>query len=262
VSPRNAVAVLTFTALLGRPLEAGDEHRLSPPPPSASLEAEAPRAPALGLAWLDVTGSGRQAEGVARSEARSILRAMGLHSTWRRAAAGEPARPREIRVVLVDRLLLDPETREPVLGATPVGTRTHPVVWILVPGVRATLRLAPKPDGVPLSARHRRDLGVALGRVIAHEVVHVVAPRLSHGRGLMARALTRRDLLAPRISFDPGVALVVRAALRGAPVSPPAAPGILAASGSVAPVRLFAPPLAPEEGLGRDELRPHEGLPR
>jgi hypothetical protein len=153
-------------------------------------------------------------------------------------------------------------SREPVLGATPREARTYPVVWIHVPGVRATLRLAVDADGTPMPARDRRALGVALGRVIAHEVVHVVAPGLSHGRGLMARALTRRELTAPRISFEPRVALVVRAAVRAAPLAPPAAPGILAVSGSVAPVRLFAPRLAAEDGLAADELRLEEGAPR
>jgi hypothetical protein len=264
VSPRNAVVVLGLATLLGSPLEAGDEQQLKAPPPPVSLELgkEASREPALALVWIDATGCGRQAEGVARAEARSILEAMGLRPTWRRGAAGEPARAHEIQVVLVDRLLVDPGRHEPVLGATPRGARTYPVLWIHVPGVRATLGLGLDAEGTPLPARDRRALGVALGRVIAHEVVHVLAPGLAHGRGLMARALTPRELTAPRLSLEPGVALVVRAAMRGAPPVPPAAPGILAVSGSAAPVRLFAPRLAAEDGLAADELRLDEGAPQ
>jgi hypothetical protein len=262
VLPRNTAVVLALAALLGSPLEAGDEQRPCPSPLPASLEPEASRVPSLALVWLDPTGSGRQAEAVARSEALSILQAMGLHPTWRRSAAGEPAREKEIRVVLVDRLLVDRASGEPVLGATPREARRYPVAWIHVPSVRVTLGLAVDAEGTPMSARDRRALGVALGRVIAHEVVHVLAPGLSHGRGLMARALNERELTAPRLSFEPGVPLVVRAAQRGAPGAPPAAPGILAASGSVAPVRLFAPRLAAQEGLDADEVRLDEGGPR
>jgi hypothetical protein len=263
VRPRNVVAVLALAALLGGPLEAGDEQRLSPRPPSVSLEPEASRVPALALVWIDATGCGRQAEGVARSEARSILEKMGLRVTWRRGAAGELGRAHEVRVVLVDRLVVNAESREPVLGAAPREAREYPVLWVHVPGVRVTLRLALDAEGTPLPARDRRALGVAIGRVIAHEVVHVLAPGLAHGRGLMARALTLGQLSAPRLSFEPGVALVVRAALRGAPLAPPAAPGILAVSGSAAPVRLFAPRLAPAED-GLDAGRPplDEGVPR
>ena len=49
----------------------------------------------------------------------------------------------------------------------------------------------------------RRGLGVALGRVLAHELIHTVAPDCPHTRaGLMASRLTRRMLTAPGVSFD------------------------------------------------------------
>ena len=48
-----------------------------------------------------------------------------------------------------------------------------------------------------------RRLGVALGRVLAHELVHTVAPECPHTRnGLMAERLSRRMLTAPGVGFD------------------------------------------------------------
>lgn len=48
-----------------------------------------------------------------------------------------------------------------------------------------------------------RRLGRALGRVLAHELVHAVAPDCPHTHGgLMSARLSRRLLLAPGVGFD------------------------------------------------------------
>jgi len=48
-----------------------------------------------------------------------------------------------------------------------------------------------------------RRLGTALGRVLAHELVHTIAPECPHtNTGLMAERLSRRMLTAPGIGFD------------------------------------------------------------
>ncbi len=50
----------------------------------------------------------------------------------------------------------------------------------------------------------RSRIGVAVGRVLAHELVHAIAPECPHTRtGLMAASLNRRLLTAPGIGFDP-----------------------------------------------------------
>jgi hypothetical protein len=54
------------------------------------------------------------------------------------------------------------------------------------------------------SPRHLAELSRALARVIAHEVVHVLAPDGGHAEsGLMSGKLTRKALLAERIALDP-----------------------------------------------------------
>ena len=48
-----------------------------------------------------------------------------------------------------------------------------------------------------------RRLGVALGRVLAHELTHTIAPECPHTKsGLMAERLSRRMLTAPGVGFD------------------------------------------------------------
>ena len=223
-------------------MEAGEKGGFGAPRPSVlSVNEAAAARPLLRLAWLDLAGVPTDVEAIAQKEAGSVMEEMGLEARWRRARTPEAAREGEIRVVLVDRLLVDPETKQPVLGATASESRTFPVVWVHLAGVRATLGHSPRSPGASGSFRERRDLGLAVGRVMAHEVVHVAAPSLSHGRGLMSRAFSRHALTSPRISFEPGVAVEVRASLRGA-LAPVGAPsGILAAAGSIVALREPAP---------------------
>jgi hypothetical protein len=75
-----------------------------------------------------------------------------------------------------------------------------------------------------------RAFGIALGRVVAHELVHALAPSVPHGTGLMAEKLTCRQLTRPTLTFDPEVGLAVRAALRGEPSLAPSDAGTLAAA--------------------------------
>jgi hypothetical protein len=202
-----------------------------PRPPALAAWGRGPTGPSLRLVWLDLSGLSPGVEAIARKEVSSLMERMGTALVWRRGQVAESAREGEIRVVLVDRLLVDPTTRRPILGATAVERRAYPVVWVHLAGVRATLGQSRRSAGAMIPLRDRRDIGLAVGRVVAHEVVHVVAPALSHGRGLMSQAFTRRALTAPQMSFEPGLAVVVRASLRGAPVPVVAPPGTRAASG-------------------------------
>jgi hypothetical protein len=81
--------------------------------------------------------------------------------------------------------------------------------------------LSPRGPTVTLEPASVRALGIALGRVVAHELVHALAPSVPHGAGLMSEKLTRRQLTAGRLPVDPGVGLAVCAALRGEPSLPP-----------------------------------------
>jgi hypothetical protein len=226
-----AVAVVAFASVAGFvAAEDGSspdvEGVLGPrvlPEPAATLR----------LVWLDPTGAAIGVDGLARDEARSLLGSMGAIVSWRRGAPVEPARPDEVRVILVDRAVLDPR-RRPVLGATPPRFEVARFLWVHVPGVRAVIGLRPSGSPGTDDLASSRELAIALGRVVAHEVVHALAPSVPHGTGLMSAALTRRQLTATSIPYDPEVALAVRAALRaalrGEPSLPPAATGVVAAT--------------------------------
>jgi hypothetical protein len=211
-------------AFVARSLTAGDvvlPPRRAPLPGPPSSKQAAPVV--LRLAWLDVSDITRGVDHIARSEARSILKKTGLEVVWRRGGAGELARPGEVRVILLRRSLFDGRSGHPVLGSTPPGARQYPNVWIHVGSVRAALGLRSDSPANELRPRARRDLGVALGRVVAHEVVHAVVPSVEHHGELMSETLTRSDLAGPRLRLAPGVALAVRAAVLG--LSAPGQPG-------------------------------------
>lgn len=234
MSTRSGLAVVALASILGSAAVAeewspADLQGLLAPPRPVAPRAEARVTPAaVRLVWTDPSGAAAGLEPPARAEAERLLRAMGVPVAWRRGDARELSRRGEVRVILLDR----PATREhgaPVLGATPPAFAVAPYVWVHLPGLTSSLGLVPRP-GVRWHPWDARALGVAVGRVIAHEVVHALAPSVPHGKGLMSSALTRRQLTAARIPFDPEVALALQAAVRGdvAPARPET--GVLAAA--------------------------------
>ncbi len=201
---RGAFAIAWLVVSASTTLGAGD---LPQPGPPAVLH----------LAWMDVTRLGVGADQIIRAEARSILEEAGIEVVWRVAEAGEEARPGEVRVVFVDRALADRTTRRPILGLTPVRPGEPPLVWIHVGSVRVVLRLPVRRASHALSVGQRRDLSVALGRVVAHEVVHSLLPAEGHGPGLMSGALTRFQLTRARVPLGATLGRSLRAALREGP---------------------------------------------
>lgn len=188
------------------------------------------------LVWVDPAGVALGLGGVARKEARSLLSKMGAAVVWRDGAADGLARPGEVRVILLDRAA-ERRPGTPVLGATPPRFDVSPFVWVHVPSVRAVLGLPPQGSLATIEAPMVRALGVAIGRVVAHEVVHALAPQVPHGRGLMSASLNRSQLTASSISIGEDVLLSVQAALRGDPFLPRGEPGVVAAAVSVEDAR-------------------------
>jgi hypothetical protein len=219
MSPRAAFAIF---GLVAAPVAAG-EATLSPP--------------AIRLVWLDPIGVAEGGEFVARSEVETLLARMGVRASWRRGAPGELMRTDEVAVILIG------ERPQPssdlVLGAT-LRRQTCPAVWIRVPNIRRAVGVRAGTSLFGLNAFEQRLVSIALGRVIAHEVVHVFAPWIPHGTGLTSASLTREQLRAPSIAVEPEVALAVQAALRGTPVYEPGPSGVLAA-------QIAAPDAAPDK---------------
>lgn len=210
MSPRVAFAVLSLAAV---PASGG---------PVRSVQAEA-----LRLVWFDPLDVASGSESVARAEATELLARMGVSVSWRRSTSPEIIRIGEIWVTVLGD---GPQGASGplVLGATHKRQSPASVVWVRAPNVRAVLGIPRNRSVVSLTPVERRRLAVALGRVVAHEVVHARVPSLPHGTGLMSGTLTRRQLTADSIPFEPDVAFALQAALRGDPVFVPAGNRVLA----------------------------------
>jgi len=217
VSPRAAVAVLSLAAV----------------PVAGEVDAEH-ASPVLRLVWVDPTDVAAGSELAARAEAEALLSGMGVAVSWRRGSAGELMQKNEVWVILVGE---GPGAASDtlVLGSTRKSGSVAPAVWVRVPNVRRAVGVPRGPSLFGLFPIERRLVAVALGRVIAHEVVHAVAPSVPHGTGLTSANLTRRQLRAPTIPVEPEVAFAVQAALRGSPVFAPAASSVMAAHAEAQP---------------------------
>lgn len=214
MSPRAALAVLSLAAA----------------PLAAEVDSAAP-IPALHLVWVDPADVATGSELTARAEVEMLLSRMGVTVSWRRGTAGELMQRGEVWVILVGE---SPESRSGsvVMGATKRGA-VCPAIWVRVSNIRRALGIPRGPALFGLAGLERRLVSIAIGRVIAHEVVHAVAPSVPHGTGLTAAQLTRRQLRAPTIAVEAEVALAVQASLRGSPLLAPAATGVLAAQAEV-----------------------------
>jgi hypothetical protein len=162
------------------------------------IAGECPGSARLALVFRDETGIGLDVETV-EQEVRRIFAASGIALDWRLAT--EEATPPEDEITVLFRPR--PESRlleDTTLGA--VNRNANRIARVFLSGLERVLGVrATRPEGQRPGARQR--LARALGRVLAHEVVHVVAPDLDHhGDGLMEASLQRAFALRPRVTFD------------------------------------------------------------
>jgi hypothetical protein len=132
-------------------------------------------------------------------EVSAIFRPLGVDVTWRRAN-DRPASGDELNVIL---LPADPAVnlhRRATLGR--VERTEHTALWIFAGRVRQTIGLTRAPI-MRATLEDQRDYPRALGRVVAHELVHAIAPLEPHAdRGLMQASLNRAVLTGPRLTID------------------------------------------------------------
>ncbi len=211
MGPRVAVAVLSLAAV---PIDGG------------TVRADG-SAPVLRLVWFDPSEIASGSESVARAETATLLARMGATVQWRRGTLGEVDRNDGVWVILVGEG--PPEPGEAVLGASRKGHSAARVVWVRVPNVQAAIGISRSRSLLGLRPDEQRRLAVALGRVIAHEVVHAVVPCVPHGTGLMSGGLSRRQLTAASISVELDAALALQDALQNNHLVVPLGAGLLAA---------------------------------
>jgi len=169
----------------------------------SSLAVAGPE-PAAQVVWIDMAHTPAAAEQVAQEEAERLLGQLGLSVRWRHGVPGDVLAEGEFAVIL---LSSDRAARPGrfVLGACNSRSVT-PRAWVFLSSLQWALSL-PSLDTPAEGSR----LGTALGRIVAHEIVHAVAPGLQHARdGLMAPRLDRTALLQPQMAIDPATRRVVR----------------------------------------------------
>jgi hypothetical protein len=173
------------------------------PPPVVASPLRPPASPALTVAFVDSEGL-LSDEGInlMKAEVRAVFRELGVDAQVVQTAPGLPIDEVEGVVVPVIARRRQPRglSQDRIMGLV---LRDHALpspVWVFVDNVGSTL-------GRRGGAAHGRELGISVGRVVAHEVIHALTPGHPHSRtGLMAGMLGRAALLGPRPLPEPSCA--------------------------------------------------------
>ena len=167
--------------------------------------------PRLSVKWLDPERALPFDEGMLADEVRSLLGVAGVGLVWTVSRPEDMDGSSDLRVVLLSE---ERAGASDVMGSVRRGSPSR-TAWISLRSVERNLGLHRRRSSPPTPGV-QRTLSRALARVIAHELVHLVAPDLPHASGgLMAPRLGRRFLTAPRVRLSPAVASVLRAAADG-----------------------------------------------
>jgi hypothetical protein len=154
----------------------------------------------LRLVWFDPTGSLPQGFDSVAAEVQSIFRGLGVEASWRVGGGYGEAPGPEVPVILLARDPLAARARQRVLGLVLRDQEPQRAVWVFFENVRFTLSPGKSRRQDP---RRDQDLGRAVARVAAHEIIHAIAPEEPHAtEGLMRHALDRRFLTAERAVID------------------------------------------------------------
>jgi len=151
----------------------------------------------LNCVWIDIASSAPFAFEGATREASAILEGVGVQTAWRRSRPGATFAPDEMLLILMPRT---PRGGLPAgtLGAVSRSSSSRRALWLYLPTIAATL--GTEPGSVSAQGpRVRSDFARALGRVAAHEIIHLLLPEMDHARsGLMAPTITPSALVGSR----------------------------------------------------------------
>jgi hypothetical protein len=159
-----------------------------------AAEPDAASSPRLRLVWIDVLGSAPFAFLNASREASAILAGAGVETEWTIGSTSAVCSGEDLKVVLMEGITKGARLPERVMGGTHRGAQSR-TTWVYLSNVLWALGMQDRPRQ-SLTAREQAEIARALGRVVAHEIVHAVAPDLPHSRnGLMASRIGRAQLL-------------------------------------------------------------------
>jgi hypothetical protein len=169
----------------------------------------------LEVAFIDVEGAlPPLAAAAMRDEAVRNLRKAGVQLDWLQARVDASFDGTRHKVVLV-RQAPAALARRCTMGSVIAGPDAPRAAWIYLDSVLRALRL--RAEVAQMGLAQTRELGIALGKVAAHELIHTMAPELPHAEsGLMSANLGRSTLISGTLAVDEAT----RAALR--PVAPAA----------------------------------------
>lgn len=173
------------------------------------------------LVWRDLAGLPSEITAAARGEVERLYAAAGVRVTW--SDLGESSPP-ALPVIVMDADSRSLRLPREVMGVSRPG---GDAAWIVYGALLRTLGLTKREAHRP---REVAAVGRALGRVIAHEVVHALARPHAHAKdGLMRARLGRTALLAADIEWDEASRLaLVNGLLASNPPSTGGAPAALA----------------------------------
>ncbi|MET0554305.1 MAG: hypothetical protein ABW221_14780 [Vicinamibacteria bacterium] len=158
----------------------------------APAAAAAPdEAPLVRLALIDLHGLLPDVGAGASAEAATLLDRLGARIQVQSKQPSEAHDPRDVLVVVM------PGQPGPLLDRSVLGSiqRDAPTraLWVFPRTIAAAVGLAPDPAAWTPAGRAR--FATALGRVMAHEIVHLTCPWRDHDRtGLMAARMSRGTL--------------------------------------------------------------------
>lgn len=180
---------LVVVVLMGAPLLRGEEARTLEP---------------LEIVWRDAHGLFPDFERI-RVEAEPIFRDLGVAVRWEVGSDPQPptSDPPRVQVVL---MASEPSAwgiQANAMGVVLLPNRSQQdSVYLFYPPILRNIGLGRR-TGSMLKPPERRDVSRAIARVLVHEVVHAIAPNLSHAdEGVMHDALLVGTLLRQDIEVD------------------------------------------------------------
>lgn len=195
---RAACVCSTLFATIGSAADADLPGGLEQRPPAVPAPAAAQR---LTLVLFDVQRQLPMGFEEMAQEVRAIFAEIGVEIAWRQAEPGDTFGDRpgiELPVILLANDPSPARRQRPIMGLVVRDQQPVRSIWAFMCQLKRTLGLDPRP-GYLYSGNERRMLSRALARVVAHEVVHALAPEHPHDeQGLMRQTLSRKMLVGTR----------------------------------------------------------------
>lgn len=186
----------------------------------------------IGLTWHDAYDLLPHSFETMSGEVCRIYSELGVAVSWERGEAdgveSMDRDPLRINVVLLPSSSSSWGLQEAAMGVATHRKGSKGSVYVFFPELLGALSMDSQLSQLQ-KLRGMRDLGIAMARVVAHEVVHVLAPYHPHTKGgLMKSQLSRRFLTGRRskVHLDDASAQVLRAEIQARAGSALSASGI------------------------------------